>query len=68
MKTIEKIKTAIRCPECGLKQKAFIEQTLPFYTYVHECVNCHYIIGESEWEIVAAQPKKPENPAQDPHK
>lgn len=40
----------IRCPECNSRCEAIVEQTLPFYTYVHECEHCGYIITESEWE------------------
>jgi hypothetical protein len=40
----------IRCPECNHLQIATIEHTAPWYSYVHECSNCKYVIMESEWE------------------
>ena len=42
----------IKCPECGLKQPATVKHTKPFYSYVHRCTKCKYIIMESEWEMV----------------
>jgi transcription elongation factor Elf1 len=39
----------IKCPNCNTVQEATVERTIPFYTYVHECVNCQYVILESEW-------------------
>ena len=39
----------IECPECKKEQGSFVEYTFPFYSYVHECLKCKYIIMESEW-------------------
>jgi C4-type Zn-finger protein len=40
----------IKCPECNAIQEATVLHTIPFWTYVHECKKCKYIITESEWE------------------
>lgn len=42
----------IRCPNCESVQVATVEHTVPWYTYVHTCTNCEYIILESEWGVV----------------
>ena len=42
----------IECPECGKQQLAKVEHSEPFWTYIHQCVQCNYFIGESEWETV----------------
>lgn len=44
----------IKCPNCGHVQKAQVtwKQGNPFPTYIHECVQCGYVIMESEWEEV----------------
>ncbi len=42
----------IKCPECGFVQLADVEHTLPWWSYVHHCVNCKHKIMESEWEKV----------------
>ena len=42
----------ITCPECGTIQVATIEETIPFWTYIHHCEQCKYIIQESEWEEI----------------
>jgi len=47
----------IKCPSCDEIQLAVVEHTMPFYSYVHECVKCRYVIMESEWEIVKKQDK-----------
>lgn len=39
----------IICPECNTEQPAKVEQTFPWWTYVHYCENCSYLIMESEW-------------------
>lgn len=39
----------ILCPECSHKQEAQVLHTWPWYSYVHWCKNCGYIIMESEW-------------------
>jgi C4-type Zn-finger protein len=47
----------IRCPQCRHIQKARVLKTLPFYTYMHICKKCGYVITESEWDEV----KQPTN-------
>ena len=41
----------IICPRCKVSQGAIVEHTWPFWSYVHECINCGYVIIESEWEV-----------------
>lgn len=42
------MKQFIECPNCGAIELATIEETIPFWTYLHDC-KCGYIIMESEW-------------------
>ena len=42
----------IKCPECNKEQTANVAHTLPWYSYVHECIECKYIIMESEWNKI----------------
>jgi hypothetical protein len=42
----------IKCPKCGVKQWGKVEHTTPWYSYVHRCISCEYIIMESEWDKV----------------
>jgi len=42
----------IRCPQCRHIQKARVRKTFPFYTYMHICKKCGYVITESEWDEV----------------
>lgn len=42
----------IRCPICKHVQNARVKKTIPFYTYIHTCSFCKYIITESEWDEV----------------
>lgn len=42
----------IICPNCGTEQVAQVLHTAPWYSYVHECQDCQYIITESEWNSV----------------
>lgn len=49
----------IKCPECSKIQSANVKHTQPFYSYVHECIKCKYIIMESEWLTVKPKKKKP---------
>lgn len=42
----------IKCPQCGLEQKAKVTKTFPFYTYIHTCKKCNYVITESEWNEI----------------
>lgn len=45
--------TIIKCPSCGMIQKAVVEHKhYPWDIYVHECVECDWIITESDWEEV----------------
>lgn len=46
---------SIVCPECGCIQFAKVLDTIPFNTYIHECLKCEYIIMESEWQRVEEQ-------------
>jgi hypothetical protein len=45
-------KERIECPECGLVQKAIVYHTIPWYTYIHQCIKCEYIIMENEWDKI----------------
>lgn len=52
MKDNEKANThdeVIQCPECGKRQIATVLLTVPFATYIHHCLECEYIITESDW-------------------
>lgn len=40
----------IICPECGSVETATVEHTVPWYSYVHTCRGCGYVIMESEWQ------------------
>lgn len=42
----------ISCPDCGGHQLAVVEHTFPWFSYVHTCGFCEYVIMESEWEEV----------------
>ena len=42
----------IKCPQCGHVQKAKIRKTFPFYTYIHYCEKCNYVITESDWNEI----------------
>lgn len=52
MGEIESHKETIECPECNHVQEAIVEHTVPWYSYVHICTMCKYIIMESEWKVV----------------
>jgi len=45
----------IKCPECSIVQDAVEELFYgdPFWSYVHNCTNCKYVIMESEWNKVS---------------
>jgi hypothetical protein len=45
----------IKCPGCGKIQWGKVEHTAPWYTYIHRCVSCEYIIMESEWDKVTKE-------------
>jgi len=42
----------IVCPECSEIQKAEVHQYAgaPFWARAHTCINCNYIVMESEWQ------------------
>lgn len=44
----------VRCPHCDRVQDAVEEYYKgdPFWTYIHICIQCKYVICESEWNIV----------------
>jgi len=48
------MKQFIICPNCGAIELATIEETVPFWSYIHNCTKCEYIIMESDWEIAKA--------------
>jgi len=54
---MEKHKEKIKCPECGKRQFAEVLHTLPWWSYIHNCVSCRYTIMESEWMIVKKKKK-----------
>jgi phage FluMu protein Com len=44
--------TMVKCPSCDTVQPAIIEHTVPFYTYLHFCEKCDYVIMESEFDQI----------------
>lgn len=42
----------IRCPDCGICQKAIVEHTFPWWDRTHCCIECGFWIMESEWERI----------------
>ena len=40
----------IICPECDKVETGKVEHTDPWWSYVHTCSCCGYVIMESEWE------------------
>lgn len=42
----------IICPQCDTRQEAAVSlnEGDPWWTMVHTCVKCEYVIMESEWE------------------
>ena len=42
----------IECPQCKTIQNATVEHLPPFWSYVHHCEKCKYVIMESEWQKV----------------
>jgi len=51
----------IVCPECKTIQGAIVEDVFPWGIYVHHCVECKYVITESEWEEVKPFKQEPVN-------
>ena len=49
---IEKHIEEIECPECGKRQLATVLHTIPFYTYIKNCISCKYTIMESDWVLI----------------
>lgn len=47
----------IECPECNTIQWAKVEHTIPFWTKIHDCINCGFKIMESEWNEAKLSPK-----------
>lgn len=45
----------IYCPKCLNTCKASVQHTVPFFTYIHECEHCKYLIMESEWDEIGAR-------------
>jgi len=43
------MKQFIICPNCGAIELATIEETIPFWTYIHDCTKCKFTIMESDW-------------------
>lgn len=48
-KEIDSHTAIIICPECETSQPATVLHTFPYFSYVHTCVKCGYVIMESEW-------------------
>ena len=48
----------IICPMCEELQTATVEHTIPWYSFIHECSKCGYIIMESEWEAAPTEKTK----------
>ena len=48
----------IVCPMCGAIQDVVVEHTTPWFSFVHECISCEYIISESEWDSIDEEDKK----------
>ena len=47
----------ILCPECGSLENATVEQSIPWWIYIHECKNCDFIIMESDFTGLIACPR-----------
>lgn len=42
----------IKCPQCGDIQTGTVEHTEPWYTYIHICTKCRYVIMENDWNKI----------------
>lgn len=42
----------IKCPRCESAQKAKVEHSIPFWSFIHECSSCEEFIMESEWDEI----------------
>ena len=40
----------IICPKCKAVERATVEHTIPWFSYVHECSKCGFIAMESDWQ------------------
>jgi len=49
---MEKCVQRIKCPECEHIQLAIVEQSWPWWVFLHECEKCGYIIMESDWNEI----------------
>lgn len=56
----------IRCPNCKRQQEAKVMQIKPgspLVSMIHECIMCHHIIKEADWDVVVDdlgfKPEKP---------
>jgi hypothetical protein len=47
----EKIPRKVKEDSKKEKCNATVIHTVPFFTYIHNCNNCHYVITESDWEL-----------------
>lgn len=47
---MESHREKILCPKCNGENDAEVIHTFPFYSYVHTCEYCGYVIMESEWQ------------------
>jgi len=47
------MKQFIECPNCRSIELAEIKETIPFWTYIHDC-KCGYTIMESDWQKAKA--------------
>ena len=55
----------IECPECGTRQMAKVIHTFPWWSFVHHCVACKYIIMESEWILINTEDELNNQPSDD---
>lgn len=44
----------IVCPKCRKTQRATVIHSTPYYIYIHRCIECKYVIMESEWQKIDA--------------
>lgn len=50
-------KELIICPECQHQCNATVIHSVPFFTYIHHCEACNYVITESDWQEVKSEIK-----------
>ena len=51
-------KELIICPECQHQWNATVIHSVPFFTYIHHCQACNYVITESDWQEVKSEIEK----------